>query len=132
MAITAIYAGLLALLFVVLSARVIGVRRSAQIAVGDQGNVALLRRMRAHANFAEYVPFAIVLMGLSEGLQAPPLALHAMGAILLAGRVLHAIGISQVNEPLWMRVTGMVLTFSVIVAGAILCLLLGAPRLGKF
>ena len=129
MVITATYAGLLAFLFVVLSARVIGVRRSAQIAVGDQGNVALLRKMRAHANFAEYVPFAIVLMGLGEGLQAPALALHAMGATLLVGRLLHAIGISQIEEPLWMRVTGMLLTFSVIGSGAILCLLLGAPRL---
>ena len=129
MVITATYAGLLAFLFVVLSARVIGVRRSAQIAVGDQGNVALLRKMRAHANFAEYVPFAIVLMGLGEGLQAPALVLHAMGATLLVGRLLHAIGISQIEEPLWMRVTGMLLTFSVIGSGAILCLLLGAPRL---
>ena len=65
MEITALYASLLAPLFILLSARVIGARRSAKVPVGDGGNTVLLRRMRVHANFAEYVPFALLLMALA-------------------------------------------------------------------
>ena len=131
MALTACYAGLLAVLFVGLSFRVIGVRRSARVALGDQGNIALQRRIRAHANFAEYVPLAVVLMGLAEGLAAPAILLHGLGAGLIAGRLLHAFGISREHEKLWMRVGGMVLTFAVILAGALACLSLGLPKLGR-
>ena len=131
MPITALYAGLLAILFFVLSIRVIGIRRSARVAVGANGNPALLRRMRAHANFAEYVPYVLVLMGLGEGLQAPPLLLHGMGAALVFGRLLHAYGISQIDEKLWLRITGMAITFTVLLTGALMCLALAFPRLPK-
>ena len=127
--ITAVYAGLLAIVLFVLSLRVIGVRRQAKVAVGDQGNATLLRRMRAHANFAEYVPYCLVLMGLAESLRAPPLVLHGLGAALLVGRLLHAYGISQTNEKLWLRVTGMAITFTVLLTGALLSLALAIPRL---
>ena len=66
MEITALYASLLAPLFILLSVRVIGARRSARVPVGDGGNTVLLRRMRVQANFAEYVPFALLLMALAE------------------------------------------------------------------
>ena len=68
MKITAFYAGLLALLFLFLSARTITYRRAQQVEIGDGGNRELLRRVRVHGNFAEYVPLGIVLMGLSESL----------------------------------------------------------------
>ena len=51
MPVTALYAGLLAPLFLFLSARVIAARRGAQTALGDGGDPALLRRMRVQANF---------------------------------------------------------------------------------
>jgi uncharacterized protein len=129
LAITAVYAGLLALLLVVLSVRVIGVRRTARIAVGDQGDALLLRRMRAQANFTEYVPMALVLMALSESLSAPTFTLHGMGALLLIGRLIHAIGISRVPEPFVMRVSGMVMTFAAILVAAATSMSLGAMRL---
>ena len=67
MPITALYAGLLAPLFLLLSVRVIRQRRGAKVAVrGDGGDAMLLRRMRVHANFAEYVPLALLLMALAE------------------------------------------------------------------
>jgi uncharacterized protein len=62
MPITAFYAALLAPLFILLAVRVIRQRRGARVAIGDGGDKLLLRRMRVHANFAEYVPFALVLM----------------------------------------------------------------------
>lgn len=129
MIITALYAGLLAPILVLLSVRVIGQRRLARVAIGHGEDKALLRRMRVHANFIEYVPMALILMALAENLKTTPLLLHVMGLALLVGRLLHAYGVSQDRENLNLRVTGMALTFTAILLGAIYCLAasLGVP-----
>lgn len=119
---TALYASFLAFLFVFLSVRVIRVRRGAQIALGDGGDRLLLRRMRVQANFAEYVPLALVLMGLSESLGAPAFLLHILGTALAAGRLSHAYGVSREPEDYRFRVAGMGATLSVILAAAVVCL----------
>lgn len=129
MPITAFYAGLLAVLFLVLSLRTIAARRAARVEIGAGEDRELLRRMRVHANFAEYAPFALLLMGLAENLAAWPWALHATGAMLLAGRLIHAYALSQEPHILRLRVLGMALTFAAIGAGAILCLLQSARTL---
>lgn len=122
MSVTAIYAGLLGLLYVYLSARVIAVRRGSSIALGDGGDKLLLRRIRVHANFAEYVPMAIVLMALAESMKSSGWLVHGLGVALCAGRVVHAYGVSRPNEVFALRVTGMSLTFGVIVTAALTCL----------
>ena len=71
MPITALYAALLAPVYIILAARVIGARRAGNTAAGDGGGTTLLRRMRVHAKFAEYVPFVLTLLGLSESLGFP-------------------------------------------------------------
>ena len=131
MPITALYAGLLTLLFVVLSLRVIRVRRGEKISIGDGDNGDLLRRMRVHANFAEYAPLALVLLGLAESLKTDPRLLHAIGAALLIGRICHAIGLSPQPSILPLRVSGMVLTFIALLMGAATCIL-GAVLRGSF
>lgn len=113
MPITAFYASLLAILFLALSFRTISARRAARVALGDGKDAELLRRIRTHANCAEYVPIALILMGLAESLKLPGLALHAIGAVLLAGRVVHAYALS--NENLRLRVIGMGATFTAII-----------------
>ena len=62
MKITFFYAALLAILFVLLSIRTIRLRRSLKIAVGDAGNPKMLRAMRVHSNFSEYVPLSLLLI----------------------------------------------------------------------
>lgn len=119
MAITAIYASILALFFVSLSVRVIGARRAARVALGDGGNAQLLRRQRVHGNFAEYVPLALILMLLAEQQGTAAWVVHGIGVLLLAGRLVHAFGVSQSPERIWLRVTGMSLTFAAISAGAL-------------
>jgi uncharacterized membrane protein YecN with MAPEG domain len=128
--ITALYAGLLAPLLVVLAFRVIEVRREARIAVGDGGHPLLQRRVRVHANFAEYVPLALVLLALAESLGTWPWLLHAMGVSLLCGRIVHAVGMSRQEEFLPLRATGMVMTFAVLITGAVVCLA-GALNAGR-
>lgn len=120
MATTALYAAIAVLLFVFLSARVIGARRDAKVSLGDGGNKTLRRRLRAHGNFAEYVPFAIILMGLAESQEAPIWILHLLGVALMAGRALHAYSVSSDPEPLKLRVAGMGITFTVLISAALL------------
>jgi len=129
MPITALYAGLLGLLFVVLSIRVIAVRREARVALGDGGHATLQRRMRVHGNFAEYAPLGLILLGLAESLRTDVRLLHIIGVVLLAGRLAHAIGVSQARERFAIRVAGMMGTFAAIIAAAAACLI-GAVRSG--
>lgn len=119
MRITALYAGLLGLMLVILSIRVIGARRAARAALGDGGNEMLKRRIRVHGNFTEYVPLALILLAACESVGTSAWQLHALGGMLVAGRTLHAYGVGQVNEVLAVRVTGMSLTFTMIILASL-------------
>jgi hypothetical protein len=129
MPITALYAALLTPLFILLSVRTIAARRKARVAFGPGEDDQLLRRMRAHANFAEYVPLALLLTALSESLGAPAPALHGLGASLLVGRIVHAYALSRTPHSVRFRVVGMTLTFAVLCLGALLALVLAVTRL---
>jgi len=122
MPITALYASLLVPLFLLLASRVIRARRGARVAVGDGGNALLMRRMRVHANFAEYVPLALLLMALAESLGTGVWLLHALGIALVGGRLVHAFGMSQAEEKFAFRVTGVVTTFSMLGTAALACI----------
>ncbi len=127
---TSLYAAILAGLFVFLSLRVIRARRIHKVALGAPHRL-VERAVRAHGNCAEYVPFGLVLLGLLEGMGLPIWGVHALGSAFVAGRVLHAWGISQEPEVFRFRVTGMALTFTVFgVAAAALLGLVLADRLG--
>ena len=126
--VTAIYAALLALLFLGLSLRVIGHRHRTLVALGTGGDPGLQRAVRVHANFAEYAPLVLVLLLVAELLAAPGWWLHAMGLALLAGRALHAFGVSREPEDIRIRAAGMVLTFASLAAGAVTAGWLGLVR----
>lgn len=121
MRITALYAALLTPLFILLSARVIQGRRGSKAAMGDAGDKVLRRRIRVHANFAEYVPLALVLIGCAESLQTPALLVHTLGLALLISRVLHAYGMSQERENFYFRVVSVMMTFATLSAAALAC-----------
>jgi uncharacterized protein len=129
MFVTALYAGLLTPLFILLSVRVIRQRRSGKIGLGDGGSADMLRRMRVHANFAEYVPFALLLMALAESTQTSNWILHLAGAALVVGRIFHAYGVSRTPENFFFRVSGMAATFTVIGGLALACLYQSIVRL---
>lgn len=114
MTVTPLYAGLLALLYVLLSVNVIRTRFAEKISTGDDGNAALIKSMRVHANFAEYAPFGVVLLALAELQGAPGIAVHVLGLMLLAGRGLHAWGFGSTPQVIPARRAGMVLTFAML------------------
>jgi uncharacterized protein len=112
--ITAFYSGFLSLLFLVLSVRVIRQRRRARIGLGDGGDLVVLRRIRVHSNFAEYVPLALLLMALVESVHGSSWLLHSAGAVLVVARCVHAWGVSRTPEDYRLRVVGMGGTLTVI------------------
>lgn len=120
--IAALYAGLLAGLFILLTARVFAVRRPTGIALGTGGNRGLERAVRVHANFAEYVPLFLVALGLAELCGAPAVLLHAAGLSMVAGRVLHALGMSREPDIVALRAAGIVLTLAALGLAAALAL----------
>ncbi len=120
---SSLYAFLLTTLFLTLTIRTILIRRSLKIALGDGGDARLNRAIRAHANFCETVPFALLLFFLSEVNSVTHLILHICGGALLLGRILHACAVSSVNEKIKLRIAGMLLTLTSITALALLNLL---------
>ena len=119
MQMVALYAALLCLLYLYLTFRVITLRRKYRVVLGDQQQPELNRAIRAHANFAEYVPFCVLLLFLLEMKNAPHLLLQGLGLALLLGRILHAYAISQLKEPLKFRVAGMLLTLMAMLIAAL-------------
>lgn len=124
------YAGALALWFMVLSIRVIQGRFGPGApGLGDGGDPMLLRRVRAHANFAEYVPLVLVLMGLLEISGTATWIIHAIGASLLLGRILHGYAFAFTDEFVFGRSAGITLTFVALLASGILALMSGIRAL---
>ena len=109
--VTPIYAALAGLLLLLLSVRVVTMRHKLRAALGDKGDTMLERRIRVHGNFVEYAPITLLLLLLVELQGGPVWLLHAIGVSLLAGRCIHAYGVSQTQENFKIRTTGMTLTF---------------------
>lgn len=128
--ITAGYAGVLGLLFLALTIRVIARRRSVKAALGDGGDTQLERRIRAHANFAEFVPLVLVLMVMIEIQDAPAWLVHAVGVCLITGRIVHASSIVREPEVMAGRVAGMALTQTALALASIAGLAGAAGLLG--
>lgn len=122
MVVTPLYAGLLAMLFLVLSWRVIQFRQRG-IPLGDGGDPKMLRLIRGHANFAEYVPLILLMMGFLEVGHTSIYILHALGITLLVSRLLHGYALSFTDRFRFGRTWGAGLTFAVLGASGALCLL---------
>ena len=85
----------------------------------------MLRLIRGHANFAEYVPLILLMMGFLEIGHISKYMLHALGITLLASRLLHGYALSFTDRFRFGRTWGAGLTFAVLGVAAVLCLLQG-------
>jgi len=120
--VTAVYAALLGLTLLVLKFRVIAARRRHLVDVLDGGERDVTRRMRVHGNFAEHVPMALILMAVVELNGAEAWNLHALGAVLLISRILHAHGLETTPGKSFGRAAGVIGTSAVIISAALLAL----------
>jgi uncharacterized protein len=115
----ALYSGIFGIFFVALSVRTLLLRRRFGIGIGSGDKPILERASRVHSNFAEYVPFSLILIYFLEVQTKSNPWIHFICIALLVGRISHAYGVSQVKENLKYRVIGMALTFMVIISTSI-------------
>jgi uncharacterized membrane protein YecN with MAPEG domain len=87
-------------------------RLGAKVAIGDGGNPLLAARMRAQANFLEYVPLALILIALIEMRVGASQLLFALGIALVLARIAHAFGMER-PTPNPFRAGGILVTFGV-------------------
>jgi len=126
LAITPVYAAILALFFVHLSVRVAYMRRMIRISIGYAGDAELERAARVQGNCGEYVPIAILLFAFAEMMGAQGWLVHTLNLAFLIGRLSHYHGTKSTTTPLKFRMTGMMLTFASIAGGAVTILVIGA------
>jgi uncharacterized protein len=104
--ITSLYAAPLALMALGLSTHVTMLRAKTGISILDGGNHNLAERMRRHGNFIETVPFILLLMALAELNGVGQMWLHISGLLLIAGRLLHAVGLKYDKPKAIPRIMG--------------------------
>ena len=123
--ITAGYLGILGLLYAVLGMQVSRLRRGNRVLFGDGDNIKLRSAIRAHANFAEYVPIIALMVAMLEMSGMSATRVHLLMAALLLARLLHPLGM-YVGPRTWRfqicRVGGISLTIVVLIASALLLL----------
>ena len=113
----ALWSGLLILLLVILSVRVVMGRQKHRVALGDGGNDDMVLRGRVFGNAVEYIPVGIGALALLTLLGLPAYCIHAVGGVLFIGRLLHASGLTA-GKPTPGRLLGMVLTYLALIAAA--------------
>ena len=117
--ITALYAGILGLMSIVLALGAGSLRGKLKVSIGDGGHPELLLAMRRHGNFVEFVPLALILIGLLEMNGVGATAIHALGAALVLARVCHATGLKADTLAGPTRAIGAVGTMLVVVVASV-------------
>jgi len=114
--VTSIIAAVLTAVFIRLSFNVIGLRRKNKVGLGSGGHEDLERAIRAQGNFAEYVPFGLILLACLELNGAAWWLVAIPGLALIIGRLIHAVGINTPPPDFSKRVLGMKFTFFTLMA----------------
>lgn len=122
--VTGLCAGILGIVFLVVTMMVGMQRRNAKVSVGDGGDEQLLRAMRRQANFVETAPLGLLLMFLcelnvSDIFGAAPNYIYGIGGALVVGRICHAIGMTS-DKYFIFRAGGMMLTLLAILVSSIM------------
>ncbi len=121
--ITALFAAIFGILHVVFTLRVGGYRFKSGISLGDGGDDELRNRIRAHGNFTENVPIALLLLLLNELNGLSSTIMMTLGVVFLASRLLHYAMIATRSLPIVLRPVSMIGTLGVILVSAILLLI---------
>jgi len=109
--IVALYAGINLIILPILMFRVGQVRNSTKTSLGNGEDFQLLSRIRAHGNFAETTPFALLgLLVISMLAGVPAWLMHVFGGGFTLGRILHAHGMAKANALGKGRIVGTLLS----------------------
>ena len=112
-----LWSGLMILLMVTLSVRVMRGRWKHRVSLGDGGSEPMTVLSRTFGNAAEYIPVGIGALILIALLGISATWVHAVGGALLLGRVLHPFGLAM-KAPNWARAAGMLLTWGPLILAA--------------
>jgi len=115
--ITAVTSIILVPIYIRLALRVIALRHTYRVALGAGDHSDLEMAIRAHGNFAEYVPFVLLLILSAEINGSSIWLVSLVAAMLVVGRLIHATAIPSGN--LINRARGMKLTFAALALGAV-------------
>jgi uncharacterized membrane protein YecN with MAPEG domain len=122
---TLITAGMLGVWYAFLAAAVIQARYRYRVSLGDGGVPELQARIRAHGNFAEYVPLVLILMGLVELAGGDRRVLLWSGIALVVSRVIQAVGVWKRVAPNPFRFVGTCLTLFLLIYYSIWAIVIG-------
>jgi len=121
--VTPIAAGLLGLIYLVLSARVIAARVTGKVLLGDGGQGSpLFVAVRTQANFAEYVPLCLILIGLLELRSGTTMLVEGLAVLLLLARIAHPVGM-MMKAPNPFRAGGAIVTLLVLGVASVAALI---------
>jgi len=121
--ITLVLAAIFGFLHVIFTLRVGNYRFKSKISLGDDGDRELLKRIRAHGNFIENVPIALLLILLNDLDGAEDNTLMLMGSILLISRLTHYLTIVTVKLPWILRPLSMLGTLGTIITASVMLLI---------
>jgi uncharacterized membrane protein YecN with MAPEG domain len=83
--------------------------------VGTGGDPLMESRMRAQANFVEYTPLFLILLGLIEAARGPQTWLWGVAIAFIVARIAHAFGMDR-PAPNPLRTGGFLVTFFALLA----------------
>jgi uncharacterized membrane protein YecN with MAPEG domain len=115
-------AAVFGLLHVIFTLRVGNYRFKSRISLGDGGDPEMRNRIRAHGNFIENVPIAVLLILLNDLDGAQDNTLILMGSILLISRLTHYLTIATRRLPVILRPLSMIGTLGTILAASVMLL----------
>ncbi len=118
----ALWTGLLILLMVVLSIRVVLGRFRHRVSTGEGPQGQLAQSARSFGNASEYIPIGVAALILLALLQTAALWIHVIGACLFIGRLVHPFGLA-LKPPNALRILGMSLTWLALLIAAVMLLI---------
>jgi uncharacterized membrane protein YecN with MAPEG domain len=121
--ITLTIAGAAALINIWLALRISHVRRLNHVSIGHGGNEALETRMRSHANFVEYTPLFLILLGLVEAARGPQTWLWIAAILFMLARLAHPFGMER-PAPNALRMGSVAITWLCLLGLAVYALVL--------
>ena len=117
--ISALYAGIFALMLVGFAVLVLRRRHRMGIGLGAGGDAQLERAIRVHANAVEWGLPLLLLLLIAEENRASPFVLHVCGIVFILSRLMHAAGLSRVSGLSTGRFAGTALTWLVLIVLAV-------------
>lgn len=127
--VSAVTAGILIIMQMVLVLFVSFVRRRDKQSLGDGGNADLLRAARRHGNFTENAAIFVAALTLFELIGGGRQMTEIYAGIFIVGRLAHAVGLSMKNTTNILRVLGTVVTVGVCIVLGVRLVMMGLPMM---